>query len=128
MKKFFLGMILVGMQFILSGCIALYSYKDYEVKVIDSQSNESIEGSEILIHYYFFLVLNSPEQQNEFTNDSGWSKLRVANFRLCEWNVFADDYEPFNGFGYREDGRVPDNCILNGNRVIIPLQKSENTK
>ena len=93
MKKFFL-LVLIGLQFLIAGCIEFYSYRDYEVKVIDQESGKTIEGAKVTIDYYRTMkpVLNPPKKCIYTTNIDGNVKARVADYNISTWYVEADGF------------------------------------
>ncbi len=123
MKKIII--VIVTMPFFLSGCIKFYSYKEYEVKVVDYESSQPVEGAEVSVRYLAFFLLNYPETKNIITNDNGWAKIKVANKVLNIWEVNAEGYQFYHSCGVEDDGRVPVEFFLNENKVIIPVNMSE---
>ena len=124
MKNVTLGIFLLSL-FFCCGCIEHYDYKQYRVKVIDSEQVNPVGNASISVVYLIKKpVLNWPKTIETTTDENGIAEFKVANFYAPAWRIKADGYVPLSVRGYFDDYRIPEDFeVQNDGEIIIRMKR-----
>ena len=110
----------------LCGCLASYSYHEYTIRTVDSETGRAILYAQVYVrHAQMEPIINHPGDVDVQTDSNGIATVRVADLRP-NWIIHADGYESLITAG--TDFMGPRNPIprqfrvLNDGVVEIPLK------
>ena len=115
----------------LSGCIAFYSTKDFQITVRDRITMEPIEGAHLTVRYSSKGYINQPADAECTTDANGEAVISSTNYRpgFVSWDITAPGYQLAGG-AYSGRTHMPGNFKTDreGHALIEMLSDKDHQK